>query len=107
MKLKIPFPFILMGALILLNFTVYKVYNPKPLNITELQQTMEYTCPTHPQVVKDNPGNCPICSMKLIQKRDISKGVTINPNYDSIQSDQTKMKIWNDTSIMIQSKTKI
>lgn len=26
-----------------------------------------YTCSMHPQVMKDKPGNCPICGMKLIQ----------------------------------------
>ncbi len=25
-----------------------------------------YTCSMHPQVIQDNPGNCPICGMKLI-----------------------------------------
>jgi Cu+-exporting ATPase len=25
----------------------------------------EYTCPMHPQIVQDHPGNCPICGMTL------------------------------------------
>lgn len=25
----------------------------------------EYTCPIHPQIVRDKPGNCPICGMTL------------------------------------------
>ncbi len=28
-----------------------------------------YTCGMHPQIVKDKPGNCPICGMKLVPKR--------------------------------------
>ena len=24
-----------------------------------------YTCPMHPQIVRDQPGTCPICGMKL------------------------------------------
>ena len=27
-----------------------------------------YTCRMHPQVVQDQPGNCPICGMTLIKK---------------------------------------
>ena len=27
-----------------------------------------YTCPMHPQIHQDKPGNCPICGMALIRK---------------------------------------
>jgi len=27
-----------------------------------------YTCPMHPSVVSDRPGNCPICGMKLVKR---------------------------------------
>ncbi|CAN5348623.1 hypothetical protein BH09BAC2_BH09BAC2_15480 [soil metagenome] len=27
-----------------------------------------YTCPMHPQIQKDKPGNCPICGMTLVKK---------------------------------------
>ena len=33
------------------------------VNIT---QATQYTCPMHPDVIKDNPGACPICGMDLI-----------------------------------------
>ena len=33
----------------------------------ELEQGQKkYTCPMHPEVVMDHPGNCPKCGMKLI-----------------------------------------
>ena len=30
---------------------------------------MQYTCPMHPEVVQDSPGNCPQCGMKLVVKK--------------------------------------
>jgi hypothetical protein len=30
----------------------------------------KYTCPMHPEIVKDEPGNCPICHMKLVPQKD-------------------------------------
>ena len=27
-----------------------------------------YTCPMHPSIVQDHPGQCPICSMTLVPK---------------------------------------
>jgi len=29
---------------------------------------VQYTCPMHPEVVKDAPGNCPKCGMTLVEK---------------------------------------
>ncbi|KIA85496.1 efflux RND transporter periplasmic adaptor subunit [Flavobacterium sp. AED] len=32
------------------------------------QQKELYTCPMHPQIIRDKPGNCPICGMALVKK---------------------------------------
>lgn len=29
-----------------------------------------YTCPMHPEIQRKEPGNCPICGMKLVPKKD-------------------------------------
>lgn len=34
---------------------------------------IEYTCPMHPEIVQDHPGNCPICGMTLEPKNIQSK----------------------------------
>lgn len=35
----------------------------------------KYVCPMHPQIIRDEPGSCPICGMTLVKKEvDISAG---------------------------------
>lgn len=29
-------------------------------------QRQKYTCPMHPEIVQDKPGNCPKCGMSLV-----------------------------------------
>jgi Cu+-exporting ATPase len=38
----------------------------------------EWTCPMHPQIVRDRPGSCPICGMAL-ERRTISAEAETNP----------------------------
>jgi Cu(I)/Ag(I) efflux system membrane fusion protein len=51
-----------------------------------------YTCPMHPEVISDKPGNCPICEMKLvkkeIKKEDLDKLVYTCPMHPEIRSDK-------------------
>ena len=35
----------------------------------ERSAATKYTCPMHPEVVQDKPGNCPKCGMKLVEKK--------------------------------------
>lgn len=31
-----------------------------------------YTCPMHPQIIQDRPGQCPICGMDLVKKGEVT-----------------------------------
>lgn len=36
--------------------------------VSTASHRQEYTCPMHPEVIKDAPGSCPICGMELVPK---------------------------------------
>jgi len=39
---------------------------PQPIGITRTAKTsQQYTCPMHPEIIRDGPGSCPICGMAL------------------------------------------
>jgi heavy metal-binding protein len=58
---------------------------------SEHEKRQKYTCPMHPEVITDHPGNCPKCGMKLVPikprerptsnlQRSTSKVGAIDPN---------------------------
>jgi rubrerythrin len=53
-----------------------------------------YTCPMHPEVILNKPGNCPICGMKLIKKEikkeDLDKLVYTCPMHPEIRSNKPR-----------------
>ena len=38
--------------------------------VEESKNQQSYTCPMHPEVKSDKPGNCPKCGMKLVPKEN-------------------------------------
>ncbi|WP_431217135.1 heavy metal-binding domain-containing protein [Puia sp. P3] len=38
-----------------------------------------YTCPMHPQIIRHQPGNCPICGMTLVKKALLPQKRKIQP----------------------------
>jgi len=36
-----------------------------------------YTCPMHPEIITEDPGDCPTCGMKLIQKEQAPAGTVL------------------------------
>jgi Cu(I)/Ag(I) efflux system membrane fusion protein len=56
--------------------------NPKPVPVAATtKNAIKYTCPMHPQILEDHPGNCPICGMTLVKKTgQASEGSGISLN---------------------------
>src|SRR5206468_6233329 len=50
----------------------------RPGNEQEHETKQKYTCPMHPEVVTDHPGNCPKCGMKLVPGDEEKKRPTQN-----------------------------
>ncbi|QEM04920.1 HlyD family efflux transporter periplasmic adaptor subunit [Mucilaginibacter rubeus] len=47
----------------------------------QVKTDAKYTCPMHPQILEDHPGNCPICGMALVKKSgQASEGAGISLN---------------------------
>jgi Cu(I)/Ag(I) efflux system membrane fusion protein len=44
-----------------------------------------YTCPMHPEIIKNKPGSCPICGMDLVEKiNEVHSNIEVNLNLDDI-----------------------
>ncbi len=45
------------------------------MDMTTADDKVLYTCSMHPQIIRDKPGNCPICGMQLVKKEKESKEI--------------------------------
>tara|TARA_R110000868_G_scaffold6454_3_gene36620 strand:- start:17890 stop:19137 length:1248 start_codon:yes stop_codon:yes gene_type:complete len=55
-------------AIVLVSFAIY-YFVGKANNLATHKQVEEiYTCSMHPEIIKNEPGNCPICGMVLVKK---------------------------------------
>ena len=57
--------------------------SPKNKEVTTT--TQHYTCPMHPQIDADKPGQCPICGMDLVKKEAGSKKINDLPLEDLLR----------------------
>jgi membrane fusion protein, copper/silver efflux system len=58
---------IIIAILIIITGTILLLtYLPHDHETDQAGQKQLYTCPMHPQIIQDKPGNCPICGMKLV-----------------------------------------
>ena len=106
MKSKFLFPAILFAGLMLVNFAVSQVNGQTPQNEPVKQKMVMYTCAMHPEVVKDQPGNCPKCGMKLVEKRDMPKA-GMHQSHDSAYMKHGHMKMMHDSACMKHDQMKM
>jgi Cu(I)/Ag(I) efflux system membrane fusion protein len=69
-------------GLFVLSILISACSNPKPAQVIAASKSdVKYTCPMHPQIMEDHPGNCPICGMTLVKKSgQVSEGSGISLN---------------------------
>ncbi len=59
------------------NSVVIEVKDTVKMSMPEIQQPVTYTCPMHPEIHADKPGNCPKCGMPLVKEK--IKGNSASP----------------------------
>ncbi len=67
--------FLLPIALCLFLFSGCKENSQQQKNQTS--QNEIYTCPMHPQIIKHEPGNCPVCGMQLVKKENARREISL------------------------------
>lgn len=77
-------------GLTLAGSTFSTAYGQAPKKTETKVTAVKYTCPMHPEVIKDKPGKCPKCGMTLVVKKDVKK---MKPES---KKDSTKMKHTTD-----------
>lgn len=55
-------------AISIIGFAIYYVVKKSNAKTEAQSQKEIYTCSMHPQIIRDKPGNCPICGMALVKK---------------------------------------
>ncbi|MGN6494749.1 MAG: efflux RND transporter periplasmic adaptor subunit [Agriterribacter sp.] len=67
--------------------------HPKNAEHAHSRQEALYTCPMHPEIIKDKPGTCPICGMDLVKKEtggqklsDVELETLLQPANEFVQS---------------------
>lgn len=75
----------------------------------------QYTCPMHPEIIRDSPGQCPICNMDLVERGQHDQPVQIDnyefllkpTNSNVISQINTISPEWKELPLEIQATGKI
>jgi membrane fusion protein, copper/silver efflux system len=72
-------------------------------NNSGLTQSQVYTCPMHPQIIQDHPGQCPICGMDLVLKSQ--SGDEHSDDHDITNLDLNEVKLSPSQQILANVQT--
>jgi Cu(I)/Ag(I) efflux system membrane fusion protein len=62
----------------IIGFAIYFFVLKSDHHSENVHQMEVYTCPMHPEIIRDKPGSCPICGMTLVKKVMESKALEDN-----------------------------
>ncbi len=79
MKKKELYSIVVILVVLAIGYFILTIVNSKePIRESEVNSAKTYTCAMHPQVIKHEPGNCPICNMELIASETQTEGLKTN-----------------------------
>ncbi|SHN40742.1 efflux RND transporter periplasmic adaptor subunit [Chitinophaga sp. CF418] len=96
---------IILGISFLAGMMACKSRPAKEMHAGHAQHQL-YTCPMHPQIVKDQPGQCPICGMDLVLK-DANKELVVDSSIAGLTQPVNERVIASIPAITAESGTRI
>jgi P-type Cu2+ transporter len=69
-------------------------HNNHMANNKQTDNKSVYVCPMHPEVVKDAPGVCPKCGMKLVKKMETKTNQKHDNHAGHAMGNMSKMNLW-------------
>jgi len=92
-------------SFILFGMTACKSKTGKEKHAGHTQHQL-YTCPMHPQIVRDQPGQCPICGMDVVLK-DANKELVVDSNITGLTKPVNEHVIASISAIAAERGTRI
>jgi Cu(I)/Ag(I) efflux system membrane fusion protein len=66
-----------------------------------------YTCPMHPQIISDHPGQCPICGMDLVLKTQTEEKQMLEQNRNEVTKELEEVKLSPSQQVLANVQTEV